>query len=99
MGRRAQIVRLRWEEVDLKVGAIEWGVEWEARKYEASRDELLILRATVEDQTHLLQTDKRFSAAPYWGRSGWVAIKLAAVSPEELPTLLGHAHALIASSG
>ena len=37
MGRRAQIVRLRWEEVDLKVGAIEWGVEWEARKYEASR--------------------------------------------------------------
>lgn len=37
MGRRAQIVRLRWEEVDLGVGAIEWGVEWEARKYEASR--------------------------------------------------------------
>ena len=37
MGRRAQIVRLQWEDVDLKVGAIEWGVEWEARKYEASR--------------------------------------------------------------
>jgi integrase len=37
MGRRAQIVRLLWENVDLKVGAIEWGVEWEARKYEASR--------------------------------------------------------------
>lgn len=37
MGRRAQIVHLRWEEVDLKIGAIEWGVEWEARKYEASR--------------------------------------------------------------
>jgi integrase len=37
MGRRAQIVRLRWPEVDLKVGAVEWGVEWEARKYEASR--------------------------------------------------------------
>jgi integrase len=37
MGRRAQIVHLLWEEVDLKVGAIEWGVEWEARKYEASR--------------------------------------------------------------
>jgi integrase len=37
MGRRAQIVHLQWEEVDLKVGAIEWGVEWEARKYEASR--------------------------------------------------------------
>jgi hypothetical protein len=25
------------DEVDLKVGAIEWGVEWEARKYGASR--------------------------------------------------------------
>jgi integrase len=37
MGRRAQIVRLRWPEVNLKVGALEWGVEWEARKYEASR--------------------------------------------------------------
>jgi integrase len=37
MGRRAQIVRLGWPEVDLKVGALEWGVEWEARKYEASR--------------------------------------------------------------
>jgi integrase len=37
MGRRAQIVRLRWPEVDLKVGALEWGVEWEARKYDASR--------------------------------------------------------------
>ena len=37
MGRRAQIVRLRWPEVDLNVGALQWGVEWEARKYEASR--------------------------------------------------------------
>jgi integrase len=37
MGRRAQIVRLCWQDLDLKVGAIEWGVEWEARKYEASR--------------------------------------------------------------
>jgi integrase len=37
MGRRAQVVRLRWPEVDLKVGALEWGVEWEARKYDASR--------------------------------------------------------------
>jgi integrase len=37
MGRRAQIVRLRWPEVDLKIGALEWGVEWEARKYDASR--------------------------------------------------------------
>ena len=36
MGRRAQIIRLRWPEVDLDVGAIEWGVEWEARKYDAS---------------------------------------------------------------
>ena len=37
MGRRAQIIRLRWTDVELEVGAIEWGVEWEARKYEASR--------------------------------------------------------------
>lgn len=37
MGRRAQILRPRWPEVDLKVGALEWGIEWEARKYEASR--------------------------------------------------------------
>jgi integrase len=37
MGRRAQIIRLRWTDVDLKVGALEWGVEWEARKYDASR--------------------------------------------------------------
>jgi integrase len=36
MGRRAQIIRLRWTEVDQDVGAIEWGVEWEARKYDAS---------------------------------------------------------------
>ena len=36
MGRRAQVIRLRWPEVDLDVGAIEWGVEWEARKYDAS---------------------------------------------------------------
>lgn len=37
MGRRAQIVRLRWNELDLDSAVIEWGVEWEARKYEASR--------------------------------------------------------------
>ena len=37
MGRRAQIVRLQWQEVDLKVDALEWGIEWEARKYQASR--------------------------------------------------------------
>jgi integrase len=37
MGRRAQIIRLQWTDVDLDLGAIEWGVEWEARKYDASR--------------------------------------------------------------
>jgi integrase len=37
MGRRAQITRLTWAEVDLEIGAIEWGVEWEARKYQASQ--------------------------------------------------------------
>lgn len=37
MGRRAQITRLRWTDIDLKLGALEWGVEWEARKYDASR--------------------------------------------------------------
>jgi site-specific recombinase XerD len=37
MARRAQIVRVRWHDVDLTLGAVEWGVEWEARKYEASR--------------------------------------------------------------
>ena len=37
MGRRAQIIRLRWTDVDLDLGVIEWGVEWEARKYDASR--------------------------------------------------------------
>ena len=37
MARRAQIIRLRWTDVELDLGAIEWGVEWDARKYEASR--------------------------------------------------------------
>jgi integrase len=37
MGRRSQIIRLRWSDVDRDAGAIEWGIEWEARKYEASR--------------------------------------------------------------
>lgn len=37
MGRRAQIQRLKWTEVNLDCGAIEWGVDWEARKYDASR--------------------------------------------------------------
>lgn len=36
MGRASQIRRLRWREVDLDAGLIEWGVEWEARKYDAS---------------------------------------------------------------
>jgi integrase len=35
--RAAQIQRVRWEDVDLTVGAVEWGVELDARKYEASR--------------------------------------------------------------
>ncbi len=37
IGRRAQIIRLRRPDVDLDIGAIEWGVEVAARKYEASR--------------------------------------------------------------
>jgi integrase len=37
MGRRAQIQRLRWRDVDLRAGAIEWGVEPEGRKSPAAR--------------------------------------------------------------
>lgn len=37
MGRRAQILRRRWHDVDLNIGALEWGLAWEARKYDASR--------------------------------------------------------------
>lgn len=37
MGRRGQIVRLRWQDVDLDIGAIEWGVMEEARKSRAAR--------------------------------------------------------------
>jgi integrase len=37
MGRRAQIQRLRWRDVDLRVGAIEWGVEHDARKSRAAQ--------------------------------------------------------------
>jgi integrase len=37
MGRRAQIQLLRWREVDLRIGAIEWGVDEEARKSAAAR--------------------------------------------------------------
>ena len=33
MGRRAQVIRLRWKDVDMNIGAI----EWDARKYDASR--------------------------------------------------------------
>src|ERR1019366_805839 len=36
MGRRAQIQLLRWRDVDLRVGAIEWGNEQEARKSSAA---------------------------------------------------------------
>ena len=37
MGRRAQIQRLRWRDVDLRIGAIEWGIEHEARKSRAAQ--------------------------------------------------------------
>jgi integrase len=36
MGRRGQIVRLRWRDIDLDVGAIEWGVTEKARKSRAA---------------------------------------------------------------
>ncbi len=32
MGRRAEIQHLRWRDVDLDVGIIEWAVEYDARK-------------------------------------------------------------------
>jgi hypothetical protein len=37
MGRRAQIIYLEWPDLALEVGALEWGVKLEARKYDASR--------------------------------------------------------------
>ncbi len=37
MGRRAQIQRLRWHDVDLRIGAIEWGIEHDARKSRAAQ--------------------------------------------------------------
>jgi len=37
MGRRAQIQRLRWRDVDIELGLIEWGVEKDARKSRAAR--------------------------------------------------------------
>jgi integrase len=37
MGRRAQIRRLRWRDVDLGIGAIEWGIEPDARKSRAAQ--------------------------------------------------------------
>jgi integrase len=37
MGRRAQIQHLRWRDVDLRVGLVEWGVEREARKSRAAQ--------------------------------------------------------------
>jgi hypothetical protein len=43
--RRAQIERLRWEEVDLKVGLVEWGADEEnARKSEAAKHVVPLLR-------------------------------------------------------
>lgn len=44
-GRRSQIQRLLWQEVDLKLGLLEWGVEEDgARKSEASRHVVPLLR-------------------------------------------------------
>ncbi len=37
MGRRAQIQHLRWREVDLRNGLVEWGAEREARKSAAAQ--------------------------------------------------------------
>jgi integrase len=37
MGRRAQIQRLRWRDIDLHIGAIEWGIDPDARKSRAAR--------------------------------------------------------------
>lgn len=37
MGRRAQIQRLRWRDVDLRAGLIEWGIDHEARKSRAAQ--------------------------------------------------------------
>jgi len=37
MGRRAQIQRLRWRDVDLQIGAIEWGIDHDARKSRAAQ--------------------------------------------------------------
>jgi integrase len=37
MGRRAQIQRLRWRDVDLRIGAIEWGIDHDARKSRAAQ--------------------------------------------------------------
>jgi integrase len=36
MARAAQILRVRWRDIDLDVGLVELGVEWEAAKYDAS---------------------------------------------------------------
>jgi integrase len=44
-GRRSQIQRLLWQEVDLKLGLLEWGTEEDgARKSEASRHVVPLLR-------------------------------------------------------
>jgi integrase len=44
-GRRSQIERLRWEEVDLKLGLVEWGAdEQNARKSEAAKHVVPLLK-------------------------------------------------------
>lgn len=44
-GRRSQVLYLLWEEVDLKTGILEWGVEEDgARKSEAARHVIPLLR-------------------------------------------------------
>src|SRR4051794_6700003 len=47
MGRRAQIVRLRWRDADLQVGAVEWGVEESARKSRAVRRVVPVVRPLI----------------------------------------------------
>jgi integrase len=44
MGRRAQIQRLRWRDIDLDAAALEWGTEDEARKSAAAQRVVPILK-------------------------------------------------------
>ena len=57
--------------------------------------DLLILRATPEQQRELLAGDTRFSKAPYWGKNGWVAVTLGSLSTDELAARLAGARSLI----